>query len=276
MKVRKNPKCPICGPNPTITALIDYQEFCGVRGVRAGDRNAGRRRRRDHGARTQGPDRPRRAAVHPRRAEPRGDRHLPDRGVDRHPLARTAGRARRTRPRRADGRPLQERQAKREGDRGAPRGTGSPGSRTSTGASSPGSRTSTRACPAIDAAQNRARSSFVGHGRLKDVRIAPGSQVRVRPFFLRRRPVAPTASAKGRGVVNHLSGLGDRRCSGSGGHDRRGPGPPRAARRADGQQPAPQATGSAPATTTRSSKATGSAPATTTRSSKGNGFGTGL
>jgi sulfur-carrier protein adenylyltransferase/sulfurtransferase len=33
MKVRKNPKCPICGPNPTITALIDYQEFCGVRGA---------------------------------------------------------------------------------------------------------------------------------------------------------------------------------------------------------------------------------------------------
>jgi adenylyltransferase/sulfurtransferase len=33
MKVRKNPKCPICGPNPTITTLIDYQEFCGVRGV---------------------------------------------------------------------------------------------------------------------------------------------------------------------------------------------------------------------------------------------------
>jgi molybdopterin/thiamine biosynthesis adenylyltransferase/rhodanese-related sulfurtransferase len=33
MKVRKNPRCPICGPNPTITQLIDYQEFCGVRGV---------------------------------------------------------------------------------------------------------------------------------------------------------------------------------------------------------------------------------------------------
>nr|WP_315851139.1 rhodanese-like domain-containing protein [Singulisphaera acidiphila] len=30
MKVRKNPKCPICGPNPTITGLIDYQQFCGV------------------------------------------------------------------------------------------------------------------------------------------------------------------------------------------------------------------------------------------------------
>lgn len=30
MKVRKNPKCPICGPNKTITTLIDYQQFCGV------------------------------------------------------------------------------------------------------------------------------------------------------------------------------------------------------------------------------------------------------
>jgi molybdopterin/thiamine biosynthesis adenylyltransferase/rhodanese-related sulfurtransferase len=35
MKVRKNPKCPICGPNPTITELIDYEVFCGVRGEEA-------------------------------------------------------------------------------------------------------------------------------------------------------------------------------------------------------------------------------------------------
>ena len=33
MKVRKNPKCPICGPNPSITKLINYERFCGVRGV---------------------------------------------------------------------------------------------------------------------------------------------------------------------------------------------------------------------------------------------------
>jgi adenylyltransferase/sulfurtransferase len=33
LKVRKSPKCPICGPSPTITGLIDYQEFCGVRGA---------------------------------------------------------------------------------------------------------------------------------------------------------------------------------------------------------------------------------------------------
>ncbi len=30
LKLRKNPSCPICGENPTITELIDYQEFCGV------------------------------------------------------------------------------------------------------------------------------------------------------------------------------------------------------------------------------------------------------
>jgi molybdopterin/thiamine biosynthesis adenylyltransferase/rhodanese-related sulfurtransferase len=35
MKVRKSPKCPICGPNPTITRLIDYDAFCSVRGAEA-------------------------------------------------------------------------------------------------------------------------------------------------------------------------------------------------------------------------------------------------
>lgn len=29
-KVRRNPKCPICGDNPTITKLIDYEQFCGI------------------------------------------------------------------------------------------------------------------------------------------------------------------------------------------------------------------------------------------------------
>jgi sulfur-carrier protein adenylyltransferase/sulfurtransferase len=33
MKIRKNPRCPICGPNPTIRELVDYQEFCGIRRV---------------------------------------------------------------------------------------------------------------------------------------------------------------------------------------------------------------------------------------------------
>jgi molybdopterin/thiamine biosynthesis adenylyltransferase/rhodanese-related sulfurtransferase len=34
-KVRRNPKCPACGERPTITALIDYEQFCGVRGQEA-------------------------------------------------------------------------------------------------------------------------------------------------------------------------------------------------------------------------------------------------
>jgi sulfur-carrier protein adenylyltransferase/sulfurtransferase len=32
VKLRKNPKCKICSPNPEITQLIDYEEFCGVPG----------------------------------------------------------------------------------------------------------------------------------------------------------------------------------------------------------------------------------------------------
>jgi molybdopterin/thiamine biosynthesis adenylyltransferase/rhodanese-related sulfurtransferase len=30
LKLRKNPDCPVCGPNPTVTALIDYDQFCGI------------------------------------------------------------------------------------------------------------------------------------------------------------------------------------------------------------------------------------------------------
>jgi len=30
LKLRKNPDCPVCGANPTVTALIDYEHFCGI------------------------------------------------------------------------------------------------------------------------------------------------------------------------------------------------------------------------------------------------------
>src|SRR5450631_1149204 len=30
VKIRKDPECPICGKNPTITELIDYETFCGT------------------------------------------------------------------------------------------------------------------------------------------------------------------------------------------------------------------------------------------------------
>jgi len=32
MRIRKNPECPVCGLHPTVTELIDYNQFCGVRG----------------------------------------------------------------------------------------------------------------------------------------------------------------------------------------------------------------------------------------------------
>jgi sulfur-carrier protein adenylyltransferase/sulfurtransferase len=30
IKVNKDPECPVCGKNPTVTELIDYEEFCGM------------------------------------------------------------------------------------------------------------------------------------------------------------------------------------------------------------------------------------------------------
>ena len=32
LKLRKNPDCPACGTHRTVTKLIDYNEFCGIRG----------------------------------------------------------------------------------------------------------------------------------------------------------------------------------------------------------------------------------------------------
>jgi adenylyltransferase/sulfurtransferase len=36
-KVRRNPKCPVCGDNPSVTKLIDYEQFCGLRGQETPD-----------------------------------------------------------------------------------------------------------------------------------------------------------------------------------------------------------------------------------------------
>ncbi len=30
LKLRKDPECPVCGENPTVTELIDYEQFCGI------------------------------------------------------------------------------------------------------------------------------------------------------------------------------------------------------------------------------------------------------
>jgi sulfur-carrier protein adenylyltransferase/sulfurtransferase len=35
LKLRRNPECPVCGEHRTITKLMDYAEFCGIRGEEA-------------------------------------------------------------------------------------------------------------------------------------------------------------------------------------------------------------------------------------------------
>jgi adenylyltransferase/sulfurtransferase len=40
LKLKKDPECPVCGPNPTVTKLIDYDQFCGVTPAHATE-NAG-------------------------------------------------------------------------------------------------------------------------------------------------------------------------------------------------------------------------------------------
>ena len=41
MKLRKDPNCPVCGENPTVTELIDYQEFCGIPQANAAEKANG-------------------------------------------------------------------------------------------------------------------------------------------------------------------------------------------------------------------------------------------
>jgi sulfur-carrier protein adenylyltransferase/sulfurtransferase len=40
LKLKKDPECPVCGPKPTVTKLIDYDQFCGVTPAHTTD-NAG-------------------------------------------------------------------------------------------------------------------------------------------------------------------------------------------------------------------------------------------
>jgi len=30
LKLRRDDKCPVCGDEPTVTELIDYEQFCGL------------------------------------------------------------------------------------------------------------------------------------------------------------------------------------------------------------------------------------------------------
>ena len=120
VKVRKDPECPVCGKNPTITELIDYEAFCGAVSEEAQEAVAGLD---DHRHGPQGHDGQRRE--HLRRRRPRAqrvrDRLHPRRDADpqgRVPVRCRAGEAAAGQAHRAA---LQERGPQR---RGAGRGQG--------------------------------------------------------------------------------------------------------------------------------------------------------
>ena len=41
LKLKKDPECPVCGTNPTVTKLIDYDQFCGVAPAHATETTGG-------------------------------------------------------------------------------------------------------------------------------------------------------------------------------------------------------------------------------------------
>ena len=58
LKLRRNPECPVCGDHPTVTKLIDYQQFCGIPHERSRPGCGAGRRDRPGGS--EGEDGPRR------------------------------------------------------------------------------------------------------------------------------------------------------------------------------------------------------------------------
>ena len=42
MKLKRDPQCPVCSAKPTITELIDYEQFCGIRGEEGAPAEASR------------------------------------------------------------------------------------------------------------------------------------------------------------------------------------------------------------------------------------------
>jgi adenylyltransferase/sulfurtransferase len=41
LALQRDPACPVCGPNPTVRELIDYEAFCGMPGAGSGEHKAG-------------------------------------------------------------------------------------------------------------------------------------------------------------------------------------------------------------------------------------------
>ena len=102
LKLRKDPDCPVCGTHPTVTKLIDYEQFCGIRPAAPEPTHRGTTSAtRNHGRRAEAAARPRRQADDRRR--PRAERipDQPDPRVRADSARRAAAALRRARPGRA-------------------------------------------------------------------------------------------------------------------------------------------------------------------------------
>ena len=132
LKLRKDPECPVCGTNPTVTQLIDYEQFCGVAPSDAGDTGADvvtdditpleLKERMDRGE-PHGRSRRARAAGVPDQPHPR---------VDADPARRAAAALRGARPERRHRLPVQVGRTQRQG-RGVPAASGFKNVRNLTG-----------------------------------------------------------------------------------------------------------------------------------------------
>ena len=63
LKLRKDPDCPVCGTHPTVTKLIDYEQFCGIRPAAPEPAAVTSSDDRDHRRRAEAAARPRRQAA---------------------------------------------------------------------------------------------------------------------------------------------------------------------------------------------------------------------
>ena len=100
LKLRKDPDCPVCGTHPTVTELIDYEQFCGVAPAAAGGRVASNRaaRPRSRSLELKRATRSRRADLFVLDVrEPQRIPDLPDPGLDADSARRTAAALRRAR-----------------------------------------------------------------------------------------------------------------------------------------------------------------------------------
>ena len=121
LKLRRDPDCPVCGDNPTVTELIDYEQFCGITPAAPAPEPAAAARRR-HRRAAQGAPRQRGRRFHSRRPRAAGVPDLLHPRIDLDPARRPAGASPRARGARRHDRPLQVGRPQRQGGQAAPRG----------------------------------------------------------------------------------------------------------------------------------------------------------